>query len=167
MAYLDPGVIDHAQPGGNLISNSYDPLNGLSKADFIARYWNRDSVNYDGSLGGWRYPPNEGFDESPGISLPKATDLPVGFQFDRFGEGWGSFVSPVGTTFEGRGLPPDSAVKDYHVYETMKPFDGVSGYPVMGTAAKAFEQNGGGIQIKLPHSADWLVEFGYIKAVRP
>jgi hypothetical protein len=163
-AHLGPEVIDHARPGGNLIPEGYDRFGGLSEDEFLAKHWDPDTLNeWDGSRGNWRYPAREGFD---GPSR-EVTDLPTGFRFDRFGGEGGEYVSPTGTPFEQRALPPDSLGKPYKNYELAKPFDAESGYPRVGKVARAFEQPGGGIQLKLPRSVQWLRENHYLREVQP
>ena len=90
-------------------------------------------------------------------------DMPTGSRFDRFGDPEGDYVSPEGTSFPERALPPQSAELDYHSYELVKPFDTKSGFPTKGTVAPAFGQPGGGTQLKLPHDIKWLIEHGYVK----
>jgi hypothetical protein len=165
--HLGPSEIDHSQPGGHLIPDSYDPRGGLTQDEFLARHWNPGKVNWDGSFGGWDYPPHDGFDVTPGAPPPHAVDLPQGYRFDRFGGTSGDFVSPEGTAFPARGIPPDSLNKPYHLYELIRPFDDLSGRPIVGRIAEAFEQPGGSVQFKLPKSVQWLLDNDYIKEVRP
>lgn len=168
MEHLGPAEIDRARPGGDLVPASYDPFGGLTRDEFLARHWDSAKVNdWDKSVGGWDYPPNEGFDVSPGAPDPRAVDLPEGYRFDRFGGTGGEYVSPEGTSFPARALPPDSLSKPYSVYELIRPFDDVSGRPVAGRIAGAFEQPGGGLQFKLPRPVQWLLDNGYIAEVRP
>lgn len=159
--------VDRTKPGGNLFPEDFDPWGGLTYEQYIAKHWNPEAPQWDGSLGGWKYPDNDGFDTSPGAQ-PRTTitDMPVGTtRFDRFGGTGGEYVSPPGTPFPERGLPPDSVVKEYHVYKLEKEFDDFSGYPEGGSIAPAFEQPGGGYQIKLPKSIFWLLKHGYISEV--
>nr|WP_169513485.1 TNT domain-containing protein [Agromyces italicus] len=158
--------VDHSRPGGHLFPDGFDPLGGLRADEFATKHWDPDAEQWDGSLGGWRYPPDNGFDTSPGVPPPlELTELPTGFKFDRFGDPEGSYVSPEGTPFPERALPPDAVLKDYHVYKLVKPFDDSSGYPVGGAIAAEFEQPGGGTQIKLPKNVAWLEENDYIEEV--
>lgn len=163
-AHIGPEVIDHARPGGNLISRDYHRFGDLSEEEFLDKHWDPEKVNaWDGSRGNWRYPEHDGF---AGPSR-EVQDVPTGFRMDRFGGEGGDFVSPSGTPFEQRALPPDSLGKDYHNYELVKPFDAESGYPRVGKVAPAFEQEGGGIQLKLPKSVQWLRDNGYLREVQP
>ncbi|HLO96516.1 MAG TPA: glycohydrolase toxin TNT-related protein, partial [Burkholderiaceae bacterium] len=91
--------------------------------------------------GKWNYPPDNGFTgtKTKG-TLPKDTVL------DRYGNEGGSFLSPQGTPFEMRALPPSSVSDIYNVYKIKKPL------PVeAGKIAPAFDQPGGGTQYLL----DW------------
>ena len=166
---IDPGrflkpKIDPAAPGGALFPKDYDPLGGLAPDEFLTKYWNPDKVDRDGDRGGWNYPPDEGFDHSPGVPPPEVVKgMRPGDTFDRFGNPTGAYVSPEGTSFPERALPPQSAELDYHSYELAKPFDTKSGFPTEGTVAPAFGQPGGGTQIKLPKKVEWLIEHGYLK----
>lgn len=160
---LGPDVVDHSRPGGDLIPQDYDRFGALSKDEFLDKHWDADHVNsWDDTTGSWRYPDNDGFTGTPLVDEP-----PAGTRFDRFGGESGDFVADEGTPFGDRALPPDSLGKDYHLYETTKPFDDASGYPTVGSTAPAFEQPGGGIQYKLPRSVQWLREHGYIQEVAP
>jgi RHS repeat-associated protein len=118
--------------------------------------------NVDGS---WKYPPNDGF---AGASSP--IGLPKGTLFDRFGGNGnpvtgqgGGYVSPVGTPFPKRALPPASAGDPYTVFRVVKdiPKDWVQG----GEIAGWFGQPGGGIQYKLTRNVQWLIDNGYIQVV--
>lgn len=145
-----------------------------------AKYQPEDAYKKpDGSLD---YPPRDGFD---GPITSK--ELPVGDRIDRFGPERGSFLSPEGTPFEHRALPPGSMKEPYHVYEIKKklPVDA-------GDVAKAFDQPGGGTQYKIRWddlAADhglsspkiitgydgpagkggiaWLVDKGYLSRITP
>lgn len=160
---LGPSTIDHSRPGGDFIPRDYDRFGGKPVDDFIGEHWNPDHYNaWNNSTGDWRYPPNEGFKAESIIA-----DAPVGTRMDRYGGEGGDFTASPGTSFPQRALPPDSLEKDYHVYETVKPFDSISGYPQYGETAPAFGQSGGGMQYKLPRSVQWLRENGYLREVSP
>nr|WP_198169848.1 TNT domain-containing protein [Agromyces laixinhei] len=158
--------VDPSRPGGHLFPEDFDPLGGLTGDEFAARHWDPNAEQWNGSLGGWRYPPDDGFDMSPGVPPPvQLRAMPIGSRFDRFGAPEGKYVSPEGTPFPDRALPPDAVLKDYHLYELVKPFDETSGYPVGGAIASEFEQPGGGMQLKLPRDVKWLEENDYLKEV--
>jgi hypothetical protein len=97
---------------------------------------------------------------------------------DRFGTGDGRFLSPDGTPFAERSLPPDSLnpvqsgdswVDSYHRYEVVKAFDAK-----VAVVAPAFGQPGGGLQVFIDKglvghtgmdrvNVDWMVRNGYLK----
>ena len=73
------------------------------------------NMNPDGS---WNYPPNNGAlgDE---INLT----LKPGSYVDRFGSEGGKFVSPAGTSYGARALPPGSFNNDYFLYKINVPIN--------------------------------------------
>jgi len=92
---------------------------------------------------------------------------------DRFGGEGGRFLSPEGTPFPDRALPPSSVQFDvpglnYHRYEVLKPFDMNASINHAG-----WGQPGGGLQFEIEsgllggakEASDvaWLVENGFIK----
>lgn len=110
--------------------------------------------------GTWDWPADRGF-KAP----PTPTVLEVGTILDRYGPPSGSFMSPLGVTYEERALAPGSRAEAYHKYEVVKPLP-----VIQGEVAPAFGQPGGGIQIlpNLPNrvNVEWLIFNGYIKEVR-
>lgn len=74
--------------------------------------------------------------------------LSPGVRIDRFGRPTGGFVALEGTPFGERALPVSSYDSEYHVYEVMKPIEGVRA----GPAEPWFDQPGRGIQFQLPRS---------------
>lgn len=103
-------------------------------------------------------PPDDGFDFGKGA--PMGAELPEDHRFDRFGSTAGGPVSPEGTSFPSRSIPPDSSEKPFHVYEVVKTLGSESSKPLGGMIAPAFEQPGGGIQHKLPREAQSLLDNG-------
>lgn len=66
------------------------------------------NMNADGS---WKYPPNNGaLGEEMNLTLKSGTYV------DRFGTEGGQYVSPAGTDYGARSLPPNSFNKDYNLY---------------------------------------------------
>ncbi len=92
---------------------------------------------------------------------PVPTTLKPGTIVDRYGREGGSFVSPKGTPFGQRSLPPDSASAPYRQYEVVGDLE-VRG----GITAPWFGQSGGGIQYELPGSVADLISRGILKPVR-
>jgi hypothetical protein len=160
---------------------------GLSKEEFLAKWT-------DPNTGGWRWDqvPQDGFAvrEVDGAMMPDRyeVELQPGTQIDRFGEAGGQFLSPDGTPYQERALPPSNLVPrpdtpaavtdahpfNYYRYEVVKPFKVDA-----GGIAPAFEQPGAGIQFLLDsrHLSDvagvperldvaWLVENGYLRPLQ-
>lgn len=143
----------------------------LSPSAFLKEYWQGPA-----DTGGWKYPPNDGFDTVDGQVDKHPEKLARGERLDRFGSEYGSFLAPAGDPYKERSLPPQNlntrdaaAVCDYRVYEVTKPF-----VVWEGGIAPWFEQPGHGRQIKLdPAFVDpgegqrlnvkWLLDHGYLK----
>jgi len=82
---------------------------------------------------------------------------------DRYGYEGGKMVSPKGTSFESRSLPPEYlTTKPYRVYEVLKPVE-----TNKSIIAPWFGQKGLGIQYELPVSIDILLKRKFIKDVTP
>ncbi|MEM8811310.1 MAG: glycohydrolase toxin TNT-related protein [Pseudomonadota bacterium] len=101
------------------------------------------------------WPPNDGFD-----GPRKQQTLEPGTKIDRYGSEKGQYLSPDGTPFEERALPPSSAKRPYRRYEVKKPTQVES-----GPTKPWFDQKGGGTQHKLPEdvSVQDLLDNGYLK----
>jgi Tuberculosis necrotizing toxin len=147
----------------------------MSRKDFLDTYWDRGT-------GRWRYPDHDGFAtvHRGGTMVPDrhTETLVPGQRIDRFGPENGRFLSPEGTPFPDRALPPDSLIArpgdhaphGYHRYEVTWPFQVSS-----GPAAPAFGQSGGGIQHYLDSSlyppgagrvkVEWLVKNGFLRRI--
>lgn len=94
--------------------------------------------------------------------------LSLGTKVARYG-GWsdangfhdsGTFVSPAGSSFEGRALPDATLSKPYSTYEVIKPFTVES-----GSAIPWFGQPGYGTQYETSTGIDNLVLKGYLKRI--
>lgn len=147
------------------ILRGYDRYGGLTKQEFLARY-------YPGGQPAW--PPHNGFD-----GPPVRRTLQPGEQLDRFGPTHGRYLSPDGTPYPQRAIPPTNLNPlardlDLHRYVVTKPLDVYEG-PI----APAFGQPGGAVQqfvdgsllgLDLPPgtrvNVQWLIDNGYL-AVRP
>lgn len=93
---------------------------------------------------------------------PAPIVLQPGDMIDLFGHesAQGTFV--FGTPLDQRSLAPTEIMLPYHVYRVRNPIDrGVMAGPV----APWFGQPGGGIKIKLPRSARWLYDAGYLDEI--
>lgn len=84
----------------------------------------------------------------------------MGTLISRYGETSGKFVSPYGTSFGARGLPPYLRSEPLKSYEILKPFEVQS-----GIVAPAFNQAGLGIQYELPVSAKFLIKREIIREI--
>jgi hypothetical protein len=175
-AYLDgdsrlgPAQLPTTGPLSVLV-HGYHPLAGLSESQFISMYWDPTA---NAGQGGWRYPPDGGYLLSRGQPVEYQIPLGVGQNIDRFGSPFGAFLSPVGTLYTQRSLPPmnldnvDVAFTcNYHEYHVVKSFVVESG-PI----APAFGQLGYGRQYQLVGSlvpgapanlnVQWLLDNGYL-----
>ena len=100
------------------------------------------------------YPPNDG-----ALGKSKRIFLMPGDKVDRFGNDTGKYLSPKGTPFEMRALPPNNTGK-YNVYEVIKPFEVEA-----STIAPAFGKIGLGTQYKTSIPIKILVKRGILKPV--
>ncbi|MDR6644565.1 filamentous hemagglutinin [Luteibacter sp. 1214] len=117
-------------------------------------------AQYQKADGSWNWPANMGFADKP-IS----NTIAVGTRLDRYGDTAGSFLSPVGTTYEQRALAPGTRANPYSEYEVIKPLP-----VIQGEIAPAFGQSGGGVQM-LPNlpgkvNVQWLLDNGYLRKVK-
>ena len=110
-------------------------------------------VNSDGSID---WPPNGGF-----AGPPQNVMLQPGTRVDRYGSANGGYLSPAGTPFQERALPPSAVGSRYTSYEVVKPL------PVnSGPAAPWFGQPGNGIQYQLQGvTIQQMIDDGYLKVV--
>lgn len=79
---------------------------------------------------------------------------------DRYGGTAGRYISPQGVPVGARSLPLGVANSLLNTYQVLKPFD-VYG----GSAAPAFNQQGGGMQYYLDSSVQDLSDQGYLGKV--
>ena len=115
-----------------------------------------DNPNYyDQATGSIKWPVNDGFE-----GVAKQIKLSPGTRIDRYGFEKGTFVSPEGIPYGQRSLAPGTELKPYHVYEVVKPVDGMG-----GKIAPFFDEVGGGTQYKLAMTIEELLEGGYIKEI--
>jgi hypothetical protein len=177
---LGPEVINNSRVDAITKNWEGQRFGTLSESEFLGR-WTDSSGNWD-----WGRVPPDGFAQRNvgGAMVPDRYELELtpGTQIDRFGPEGGQFLSPDGTPFEQRALPPGNlvprpgtpvAVSDahpfnYYRYEVVRPFTVDA-----GRIAPAFEQPGQGIQFLLdgrhipgaPSRIDveWLVNNGYLR----
>jgi hypothetical protein len=119
--------------------------------------------------GNYKWPDNAGFD-GPRVDLTHE----AGDVLDRFGPPDGRYLSPDGSTFAERAIPPGNLDPmqpnlGYHRYEVIRPFDAPTGY-----VAPWFGQPGQGLQVfidgsKFPDAGasrvnvQWLLDNGYLR----
>ena len=115
----------------------------------------QQSTKWIDEAGNIKYPPNDGF-----AGVPQRITLKPGALIDRYGVEGGKYVSPKGTTYPERALAPGSKTKPYHIYEVVKPIEGLGGKVVPW-----FDEPGGGIQYKFDKTIKQLLDGGYIKEV--
>lgn len=158
----------------------YTRFTFVGSQDFLLCYWRAGDT-----YANWRYPVDHGFVIAGGQPVEHQVVLHPGQEVDLFGNPGnpanpsankgGQFVSPAGTLYRDRALPPTnldtfsaSAPFNYYLYEVEKPFTVTAG-PI----APWFGQPGGGIQDYLadttgaglpanPGIAN-LVQQGYVK----
>ncbi len=148
----------------------YRRTGSLPAAAFLAEY-------YDATANSWIYPPQNGYQvRADGTPIVWRKTLKVGRELDRFGSEYGGFLSPAGTPYAERAIPPSNLAGtpaeacNYHRYRVAKAFDVAAG-PI----AAWFEQRGDGWQYQLsggyvsgaPASLNvmWLVDHGYLERV--
>lgn len=143
---LGPAQLPTAQPVGPLLAG-YQRFGGLTEQQWLA--------DYQGADGKLRYPPQNGFQLGPdGRPVSIKFELQAGYRIDRFGNPTGAFLSPVGTPYISRAIPPlnlntpaNSPLANYRSYCVLKPFSVDA-----GPAAAWFAQPGGGTQYVLNHA---------------
>lgn len=94
----------------------------------------------------------------------KSITLSPGIILDRFGNENGSYLSPAGSSYDGRALAPGTKAEAYTRYEVLRPL------PVESAeVAPAFSSSGGATQFRIKSTADArinvldLVKNGYLR----
>lgn len=156
---LGPEQLPTTGPAGSVtaaiaqITAGYDRFGDLTEARFLTTYW---------SPTGWTYPPDGGFAHGPNKKpIHHSLTLTPGAKafIDRFGLGIGTYLSPAGTSYAKRALPPQNLDTypstptyryNYHLYKIVKPFK-VDAGPI----APWFGQKGEGLQYITCFSSDF------------
>lgn len=117
--------------------DAYRRTGGHSIRQFLGTWWNPAAAfsRFPGIPGDWVFPPSDGYYLNPdGTPLRSVTTLRPGQQIDRYGLPRGSFLSPRGTDYGRRSLPPsnlDDTVNpgscNYHVYQVARAFQAFTG----------------------------------------
>lgn len=120
---------------------------------------NSGGINPDGTVklrpdGKIDWPDNDGF-----IGTPGTITLEPGTRIDRFGDNYGTFVSPEGIPYKNRALAPETYKKQYTAYDVVQPLENTLSGPI----ASHFNEPGGGLQFKLPNNIEALLKDGKIK----
>jgi hypothetical protein len=68
---------------------------------FFKCFWNEN-----GNRSGWFFPILDGFVLVGGVPVKRNSTLPIGTFVDQFGSGLGSYLSPRGSSFASRAIPP-------------------------------------------------------------
>jgi hypothetical protein len=143
------------------LTRGYHRFGKLTRAGFLRRFWNGSPKS-----GGWRYPANSGF-AGPAFLV----QIAPGTLVDRFGSPYGTFLSPAGTPYAMRAIPPSNldtypggAAYNYHVYRVTAVFTVQA-----GAIARWFGQRGGGVQFvtcygDVPCSGPNAVNVNYLLA---
>jgi len=130
---------------GSILSG-YNRFGHVTPREFLNRWWNPAK---DVGRGDWNYPVDDGFAHDTGGKVIAApVTLHPGQLMDRFGNEFGSFLSPAGAKYGERGIPPSNLNTEdprypfgYHLYRVKK-----DTLVCAGPAAPAFEQPGQGVQ---------------------
>ena len=130
------------------VLRGYDRFDGMTAKGYLAKY-------YDEAGKTWRYPPQGGYLLTPeGVPVKLQITIFAGQRIDRFGSEFGSYLSPEGTPYGARGIPPQSldnttkpATCNYSRYKVLKDIPVFSG-PI----APALGQPGFGLQYVLDAS---------------
>lgn len=137
------------------LTTTYKRLGDLCPGEFLA-IWTE--------AGKFRYPLADGFaNDTSGVPIRANFTLTTGMLLDRFGGPSGTYVSPAGTPYDQRALPPANLnfnISDptqtpynYHVYQVKSQILAIGG-PI----TPWFGQPGLGTQFKLQKSVGQLLE---------
>ncbi len=143
-ARLGPKRVPNAGPVARLL-RGWQRLAGYSPRGYLRLF-------YDPVADSWRYPPQGGYQITPlGTPVVGSATLVEGQLIDRFGSEGGTYLSPQGTPYGARGIPPQSLNPfpggepcNYYRYRVLKAFS-VNAGPI----APALGQPGFGMQYVL------------------
>jgi hypothetical protein len=146
-ARLGPKRLPSSGPLATVLEG-FRRFGGLTSKAYLRTY-------YDSAGKTWRYPPQGGYQLTPeGQPVKMALSLFAGQRIDRFGSEFGGYLSPEGTPYGARGIPPQSldsttapATCNYSRYRVLKTIPVYSG-PI----APALGQPGFGLQYVLDAS---------------
>jgi hypothetical protein len=146
-ARLGPKRLPNAGPLATVLKG-YQRFAGMTATGYLETY-------YDAAAKSWRYPPQGGYQITPeGQPVKMQLSLFAGQRIDRFGSEFGGYLSPEGTPYAARGIPPQSldstaapASCNYSRYKVLQTIPVYSG-PI----APALGQPGFGLQYVLDAS---------------
>jgi hypothetical protein len=169
-ARLGPKRLPDAGPLGIVLAG-YHRLGGMTPKAYLRTY-------YDAANKTWRYPPQGGYQITPdGQPVKMQLSLFAGQRLDRFGSEFGGYLSPEGTPYGARAIPPQSldtqtnpASCNYSRYKVLQTIPVYSG-PI----ASGLGQPGFGLQYVLDatifpgspanFNVGYLVANGYLERV--
>jgi nicrotizing toxin Mtb-like protein len=167
---LGPRRLPNAGPVARLL-RGWKRLAGFSPRGYLKLFYDRVAKS-------WRYPPQGGYQLTPlGVPVVGQVALIEGQLVDRFGSEGGTYLSPQGTPYAARGIPPESLNPfpggqpcNYYRYRVLKPFS-VNAGPI----APALGQPGFGLQYVLSNTlftgvtervdVTYLLSNGYVARV--
>ena len=165
LGWVDPWGLSRCKNDWNEFQKKSNKRQFSSRTQASKAYalWKKqDWAALEKFMGDGAWPPNRGF-----ITATKTT-LKPGTKVDRYG-GWtdadgfhdsGTFISPAGSSFEGRALQQNTLNKPYSVYEVLKPL------PVdSGPAIPWFGQPGRGTQYETSEAIEALIENGFLRKI--
>ncbi len=145
------GIVNsNIQSGWNQFCSNTGISNLINKVKTISF-----NIKYFHSDGSPRWPKRDGF-------KGKVIDVTLepGTIIDRYGYDTGSFVSPYGTSYTQRALPPGTNLKPYSVFEVVKPLNVKS-----GEVKPWFGEEGHGIQYMFNQPIYKLLENGTLRRI--
>ncbi|MEX5711435.1 TNT domain-containing protein [Parafrankia sp. FMc6] len=134
--------------------DDYSRTGGHSTDQFLGTWWDPSASfsPFPSIPGNWIFPPADGYYINPdGSPIRTEVSLVPGQRIDRFGLPRGSFLSPRGTDYENRSIPPsnlddaaDPGDCNYHAYQVVREFRVFS-----GAIRPWFDQPGNGLQYQV------------------
>lgn len=167
---LGPKRLPDAGALGTVLEG-YRRFGGMTAKRYLQTY-------YDAAGKTWRYPPQGGYQITPeGQPVKMQLTLFAGQRVDRFGSDFGGYLSPDGTPYAARAIPPQSLDN-----QTTPPACNYSRFKVLkdmpvfsGPIAPALGQPGFGLQYVLdatifpgnpaPLNVGYLVANGFLERV--
>ncbi|SNQ48374.1 conserved exported hypothetical protein [Frankia canadensis] len=150
---LGPAGLPLFGPVGSELGG-YSRTGGHPTRQFIDSWWDPAASfsPFPGIPGNWIFPPSDGYYlRTDGSPVRNTVTLRPGQQIDRFGLPRGSFLSPRGTEYAQRSIPPSNlddttrpAGCNYHAYQVLQPFQVYT-----GAIRPWFDQPGSGRQFQV------------------